>query len=325
MIPVSFSAKEFRNRGKPHRCDTIAAALAVSTAPNRAARATASGPPNPRIPAPMHDLHTHSTASDGAYSPSELVERATTAGITTLALTDHDTVQGLAEARLAAEIHGIALIPAVEISTSWHGQSIHVVGLSIDETQTELQTGLADLQRIREGRAVEMGERLARAGFPDACEIARALAGGGMITRTHFARYIVECGRAKSVKDVFRHFLKPGKPGYVPTQWAALEEAIGWIRHAGGTAVLAHPQRYKISGRVRRTLVGEFKECGGIALEVVAGTDQAADIQANTELARRFGLAASAGSDFHSPAHSWLKLGRLPPLPAGLLPVWEIW
>ncbi len=273
----------------------------------------------------MYDLHTHSTASDGAYTPTELIERASVAGITALALTDHDTTQGLAEAREAARNRGITLIPGVEISATWRGRTVHIVGLHVDDGDSALQQGLKRLQAVREERAIEMGARLGRAGFHDALGAARSLAGHGMITRTHFARYIVECGRAKSMQAVFQHFLKPGKPGYVPTEWASLEEAIGWIRQAGGAAVLAHPQRYKISGQTRRMLAGEFKEAGGSAIEVVAGNHHPPDIAANAELARRFGLAASVGTDFHSPAHSWLKLGSLPALPAGLLPVWEIW
>jgi 3',5'-nucleoside bisphosphate phosphatase len=273
----------------------------------------------------MHDLHTHSTCSDGAYSPSELVQHAASAGVTALALSDHDTTQGLAEARREAEASGIALIPAVEISTIWHGHSVHVVGLRIDEGDQTLQHGLQKLQRIRAERAVEMAERLFRAGLPGALEGARALAGDGMLTRTHFARYIVQCGRARSVKNVFERFLTPGKPGYVRTEWAELAEAVSWIRQAGGTAVLAHPQRYKLSGTARRNLVGEFKEAGGAALEVIAGTGHPPDIDSNASDARRAGLSASAGSDFHSPEHSWLKLGHLPPLPPGLVPVWEIW
>lgn len=273
----------------------------------------------------MHDLHTHSTASDGAFSPTALILTAAAAGITTLALTDHDTTQGLDEARDAARSRGIAFVPGVEISATWRDRTIHIVGLNIDHRNGMLQRGLQRLQAVREVRAVEMGARLTRAGFHDALGAVRALAGDGMITRTHFARYIVESGRAKSVQAVFQHFLKPGKPGYVPTEWASLEEAVGWIRQAGGVPVLAHPQRYKISGQTRRTLIGEFKEAGGAAIEVVAGTNHPPDIAANAELARRFGLAASVGTDFHSPVHSWLKLGALPPLPAGLLPVWAAW
>lgn len=274
---------------------------------------------------PIHDLHTHSTASDGAFSPRELIDKACAAGITSLALTDHDTVQGLAEAEAAARSVGIVLIPAVEISTSWRGHSVHVVGLQIDPSDQALLSGLKTLQAVRQERAIEMGHRLARAGFDDVLNAVRGLAGDGMITRTHFAEHIVRCGRAKSIKAVFRHYLKPGKPGYVPCAWAPLDVAVGWIRQAGGIPVLAHPQRYKVSGQIRRQLVCEFREAGGTAIEVVAGSSHAPDIAANAELARRFALAASVGSDFHSPAHSWLKLGQAPRLPDDLTPVWETW
>jgi len=273
----------------------------------------------------IYDLHMHSTASDGAFSPTDLVERCALAGITSLAVTDHDTTQGLAEARVAADAHHVELISAVEISTSWRDQSVHIVGLRIDEDCDVLQRGLLGLQTIRRERAAEIGARLARAGLAGALEAAQTLAGPGMITRMHFARHIVQCGRARNVKTVFERFLTPGKPGYVATQWAEPAEAIRWIRQAGGVAVLAHPQRYKISATARRCLVEEFKEAGGIALEVVAGTGHAPDIDSNAAVARRFGLAASVGSDFHSPEHFWLRLGNLPSLPAGLVPVWEVW
>jgi hypothetical protein len=273
----------------------------------------------------MYDLHTHSTASDGAYAPADLVARAYEAGVRTLALTDHDTTQGLDEAGAEAARLGLVLIPAVEISTTWRGQSIHVVGLGVDPVNADLQRGLEQLQARRRSRAVEMGARLARAGFPDAFEAAQALAGDGMITRTHFARCLLTAGRGKSLRAVFQRYLKPGKPGYVPTEWAGLAEAIGWITQAGGSAVLAHPQRYKLSSQARLALVGEFKDGGGAALEVIAGSNHPPDIAANADLARRFDLAASVGSDYHGPSLSWLKLGMMPPLPPGLTPVWEHW
>lgn len=273
----------------------------------------------------MYDLHTHSSCSDGAYTPAELVRQAAAAGVRVLALSDHDTTDGLAEARHEAGLQGIDLISAVEISTSWRGHTIHVIGLQIDEQAPVLRTGLTGIQAIRAERAIEIGQRLARAGFPGAYEAALVLAGSGMLTRTHFAQHIVQCGRARSVKQVFERFMTPGKPGYVPTEWATIPDAVSWIRQSGGVAVLAHPQRYKLSATARGALIDEFKELGGAALEVIAGTGHPPDIQANATQARRSGLAVSVGSDFHSPENSWLKLGRLPPLPADLLPVWEVW
>lgn len=272
-----------------------------------------------------HDLHTHSTASDGKYSPAELVAAAAALGITTLALTDHDSTAGLAEARAAALEHGIHLVPGVEISVTWCDKSLHLVGLNLDPDSEPLQRGLARVQAIRLERAREIGRRLAKEGIPGAFEAAEALAGGGMITRTHFARYLVRLALAADVRDVFGRYLTHGKPGYVATRWADMGEAISWIREAGGVAVLAHPQRYKLTGSWLRRLVTEFREAGGAAIEVISGTASPGEVQSSTEYARRFDLLASAGSDFHSPDNLWPKLGRLPDLPAGLVPVWEKW
>jgi len=279
-----------------------------------------------RIMPVVYDLHTHSTASDGAYAPAELVRQAASAGVTHIALTDHDSTVGIGEAQGAArECGNIRLIPGVEISVSWQGKSVHIVGLNVDTRCASLQEGLERLQAIRLSRAQEMGRRLAKYGVEDAFESSRAMAGTGMITRTHFARYLVRLGLAPGVKEVFDRYLSQGKPGYVPTQWAELGDAVGWIRRAGGIAVLAHPQRYKLTGSWMRRLLVEFKETGGAALEVISGTGNANEIQTAAQNARHFGLLASLGSDFHSPEHSWLKLGRLPPLPPDLVPVWRLW
>lgn len=273
----------------------------------------------------IYDLHTHSTASDGAYAPAELVRLAAAAGITHLALCDHDTTAGLEEAAAAALESTIALIPAVEISATWQEKSVHIVGLAVDTGCRALQQGLEDLQRQRLDRAQEMGRRLARHGIEGAFEAAAQLAPSGMITRTHFARFLLSQGLAGSMGDVFDRYLTHGKPGHVPTRWADLEQVVNWIRDAGGVAVVAHPQRYKMTASWMRRLLAEFKEMGGGAIEVVAGTAHAQDVQTAASHARRFGLLASAGSDFHSPEHHWLKLGRLPALPPDLTPVWSQW
>ncbi|CAL1240766.1 PHP domain-containing protein [Candidatus Methylocalor cossyra] len=273
----------------------------------------------------MYDLHTHSTASDGAYAPTDLVTRAAAAGITTLALSDHDSTAGLAEAQGAARAAGIRLIPAVEISATWRGHTVHIVGLHIAPDSGPLKQGLAHLRAVRQERAREMGRRLERKLIPGLFEAVSASAGDGMITRTHFARQLAALGLAGDARDAFERYLARGKPGYVPTEWAEPAEAIGWIRTAGGTAVLAHPQRYRLSGGQLRRLVGEFQEMGGAALEVVSGNGALGDTQASAECARRFGLLASCGSDFHGPDGGWPKLGRLPPLPADLTPVWSLW
>jgi len=272
-----------------------------------------------------HDLHTHSTASDGVYAPAELVREAAAAGVRQLALTDHDSTDGLGEAERFALECGIRLIPAVEISVTWHNKSVHIVGLNIDAACPSLQAGLHGLQVIRQNRAEEMGRRLEKAGIPGAYAAARALAGDGMITRTHFARYLVEQGLSPTVGDVFGRYLTHGKPGYVSTEWAPLEAAVAWIREAVGIACIAHPQRYKLTGSWLRRLFTEFKDAGGEALEVISGSGSPNDIQTMAQHARRIGLLASVGSDFHSPDSAWLKLGRLPPLPEGLVPVWSRW
>jgi len=272
-----------------------------------------------------YDLHTHSTASDGSYRPAELVRQDGLAGITHLALTDHDSLAGLEEAFQAAADCGIQLIAGVEISVSWHGKSVHIVGLGVDPANPALREGLESLQVQRAIRAEEMGRRLAKHGIEGAFEAALEMAGAGMITRTHFARYLTRLGLAPTVKDVFERYLVQGKPGYVPTQWADLEAVVGWIRAAGGTAVVAHPQRYRLTGTWMHRLLSEFKACGGAGLEVVSGTGGPNDIQTAADRASRFGLLASAGSDFHSPDSLWPKLGHLAELPAVVTPVWNSW
>ncbi len=272
-----------------------------------------------------YDLHTHSTASDGAYPPAELVGRAVLAGITRLALSDHDSTAGLDEARVAADSAGIGLISAVEISATWQKKTIHIVGLNIDPASDPLREGLAGLREIRGERAREIGRRLDHYGLPGVFEAVAALAGSGMLTRTHFARHLADLGLAGGVGDAFDRYLTHGKPGYVATHWAAMEEAIAWIRAAGGAAVLAHPRRYKLTGSWLRRLLGEFREAGGAGIEVASGTAAPGDVQASADLARRFDLLASVGSDFHGPDNFWPKLGRLPPLPGDLVPVWSLW
>ncbi|WP_054772915.1 PHP domain-containing protein [Methylogaea oryzae] len=272
-----------------------------------------------------YDLHCHSTASDGALSPTEVVQRAAQKGVTTLALTDHDCVNGLQEAAAAAQTLGISLIPGIELSTTWNRQCVHVVGLRIDPDNAPLRQGMAQLTEIRAGRAREIGRRLAKIGFAEAYDTAIALAGKSMITRPHFARALVQQGRAVDEKAAFERFLARGKHGYVTTEWAPLAEAVGWVRQAGGIAVLAHPFRYNLTGTKMRELVEAFIAAGGEAMEVVCGNSNRDEIRHAAELATRHGLLASAGSDFHSPDIHWLELGRLQELPAGLTPVWQRW
>ncbi|WP_295879677.1 PHP domain-containing protein [uncultured Thiohalocapsa sp.] len=268
------------------------------------------------------DLHTHSTASDGTLTPTALVERAAAAGVETLALTDHDTLAGIAEAQTAADAAGLRLIPGVEVSVTWGGRTVHVVGLAVDTTCDTLLSGLAGLQAYRVWRAEEIGHRLARAGWDGALEGARRYAAGTLIGRTHFARFLVERGAAADVRDVFKRFLVSGKPGHVPGEWTTLEEALGWIHAAGGIAVIAHPARYGFTRSKMRRLLGELKECGGRGLEVVSGSHSKDDYYVYARHARDEGLLASAGSDYHGPEKPWIELGRLPPLPEGCTPVW---
>lgn len=274
---------------------------------------------------PLFDLHTHSSLSDGCYRPIDLVTRARHAGVGVLALTDHDTVMGIAEAREAAEVAGISFIPGVEVSVTWERKTLHVLGLQIDAQQPELLDFLGQLAQIREDRAREMGHKLARSGVEDAYLAARELAEGGMVTRTHFARVLVSRGLALDVRDVFNRYLTSGKPGYVPTNWASLSDAVTKIRVAGGVAVLAHPLRYRLTKSWLRRLAGEFKEMGGLAVEVISGHPSPGELQSMADFASRHGLLGSCGSDFHGPDEAWPKLGRMVPMPEKVIPVWSIW
>ncbi|HFC53057.1 MAG TPA: PHP domain-containing protein [Gammaproteobacteria bacterium] len=270
-----------------------------------------------------YDLHSHSTASDGTLAPAELVAHASRQGVNVLALTDHDTTEGLEEAFGAASRAGVALVPGVEISVTWGGGTIHILGLNIDPLHSGLQQGLAGLRALRDRRAREIGIRLEKIGVADAYEEARRLAGGGAVGRTHFARVLLERGRADSLPKVFKSYLVRGKPGYVKEQWATLEQAVDWIRKAGGQAVIAHLARYRFSATRQRQLIGEFKECGGEGLEVVSGSFTPAECHAMALLAQRFGLGATVGSDYHGPENTWLELGRTEPLPPGCAPLWK--
>ncbi len=269
------------------------------------------------------DLHTHSTASDGSLAPGELVQRASACGIEVLALTDHDQTAGLAEAASAAAAVGIQFVPGIELSVSWAHQTVHIVGLGIDPACASLQAGIERLTAFRHWRAEEIDRRLAKKGIHGALSGARNYARGAILSRTHFAHYLVAQGHAKDLRQVFKRFLVRNKPGYVAGEWASLEEALGWIGEAGGLAVIAHPARYKISATRLRQLLGEFRELGGVGLEVVSGSHSRDDIMSMANLSRRFELAASAGSDYHGPDNPYLDLGRLPSLPEECQPVWN--
>jgi len=276
------------------------------------------------------DLHTHSTASDGTLAPAVLVRRAAAAGVGLLALTDHDTTAGLVEAAQAAAELGLGFVPGVEISVTWAGRTIHVVGLGVDHTHPGLAQGLAGLLAFRGWRAEEMGRRLAKTGIEGAYAGARALSNGLLIGRTHFARLLVQRRVAVTERDVFKHFLVTGKPGYVAGDWASLEQAVGWIRDSGGQAVIAHPARYKLTRTKLLHLIGRFRELGGVGLEVVCGSHARDEAFTYARHAREQRLLASAGSDFHGPqltlsTQPWIDLGRLAPLPDGCTPIWHDW
>lgn len=270
-----------------------------------------------------YDLHSHTLHSDGTLTPTELVRRAAEKGVDVLALTDHDVTDGLAEAaKVAAEV-GIRLLPGVEISTSWEGMTLHVVGLDIDPDNPALAAGLADLRRQRDERALEMAAGLEKAGIAGTHEGASKLAKGEILSRTHFARHLVEAGHAGDMGKAFRKFLRKGKPGYVRSEWCTLEESIDWIRAAGGRAVVAHPERYSIGRARMERLLTAFREFGGAGIEVVSGSHTPGGIEKFGRMACDFELLASRGSDFHSPQATWVELGRMPKLPDYCVPVWH--
>ncbi len=272
------------------------------------------------------DLHCHSNVSDGLLAPEEVAARAKANGVGVWALTDHDEVGGVARARAAARALGMEHVAGVEISVTWAGHTVHIVGLRIDETNQALVEGLAATRNGRERRAREIAEALDRHGICGAYEGALKHVGNpDLISRTHFARYLVECGTCCDTKEVFANYLTEGKPGYVPHRWATLEESVRWIRGAGGVAVIAHPGRYKYTQTQFGALFDEFKQLGGAAIEVNTGSHTPEQYQEYAQVARSYGFLASMGSDFHGPGESRMDLGGLPPLPTGVKPVWHDW
>ena len=272
------------------------------------------------------DLHCHSYVSDGVLAPAAVAARAKANGVEVWALTDHDEIDGIAEARLAASRFGLKFIAGVEISITWANETVHIVGLQIDETNPQLVQGLAHTRSGRERRAREIGAQLAASGIPNAYEGALKYVGNpDLISRTHFARHILEHGTCKDMNDVFRHYLTEGKPGYVPHRWATLEQAVSWIRGAGGVAVVAHPGRYSYSDLAFDAFFKEFKSYGGTAIEVVTGSHTPDQYGYFAQVANQYGFLASRGSDFHAPLESPVDLGKLPPLPNNVVPVWHDW
>jgi predicted metal-dependent phosphoesterase TrpH len=271
------------------------------------------------------DLHCHSVVSDGTLTPEVLAARARANGVDLWALTDHDEVGGQQRAAAAAQAQGMAYLTGVEISVTFAHTTVHIVGLGFDAGNAALVQGLERTRGGRSERAREMADQLAKVGIAGAYEGALHFVGNPeLISRTHFARFLVEAGVCKDTNEVFRKYLIEGKPGFVPHRWASLGDAVRWITQAGGAAVIAHPARYRLSANEEFALFSEFKQHGGQAVEVVTGSHSAAEAVSYAAMAQEFGLAASRGSDFHSPDESHTDLGTLPPLPAHLQPVWDL-
>lgn len=272
------------------------------------------------------DLHNHSTRSDGVLTPTQLIELAARTGVDAIALTDHDTVEGLEEAAQAARRTGVGFVPGVEISVSWGDTTLHVVGLQVDPSSAELREGLESIRAGRMQRARRMADALARVGHAGTFEAALALAKDErLLSRTHFARHLVERGAVRDVQHAFDKYLAKGKPAFVPHRWASLEEAVGWIRASGGIAVLAHPGRYDLKPMFRHELLEQFRALGGEAIEVVTGSHRPEEYSLWQREALEHGFMASRGADYHGPGESPCEPGRLPALHASLTPVWSKW
>ncbi len=271
-----------------------------------------------------YDLHCHSTASDGALSPSALVYRAHQQGVSVLALTDHDTTMGLSQARSCAADLGLCLINGIELSASWQNKCLHIIGLGIDPDYEPLATATAQLRTSRLERAVKIAEKLEKKRITGALVGVQKAAGDGMITRSHFANFLLSQFHVSTQQEAFDRYLGKGKPAYVSTTWAEMALAIQWITQSGGVAVLAHPLRYQLTASWMKRLLAAFKDAGGQGIEVITGRTNPDEIKLLANYASSFGLAGSVGSDFHNPVNPWLELGRLAPLPETVQPVWEL-
>lgn len=270
------------------------------------------------------DLHCHSTASDGLLPAADVARRAAENGVELLALTDHDDLSGLPAARCVADDAGMRFVNGVEISIEWAGLQVHILGLNFAADDPALNAGLAAIRSGRVNRAQRMSAELEKIGIAGAFDGAmRHAENPTLISRAHFARFLVETGVCKDVRSVFDSYLVPGRPGYVDHRWVTLADSVGWIVGAGGIAAVAHPGRYKFSRSQMRRFLDEFKELGGQAIEVVSGSHSAENVTLFARLAREYAFMASCGSDFHGPGESYVDLGRLSPLPQGLVPVWE--
>ena len=272
------------------------------------------------------DLHCHSNVSDGVLPPAKVARVAREAGVDAWALTDHDEVGGIPAARAAAAEQGMRFVTGVEISITWANETVHIVGLQIDENNAALVQGLEQTRSGRDSRGREIAAQLAKAGIPDAYEGAlKYVSNPNLMSRTHFARYIVEIGACRNTSEVFKKYLCEGKPGYVEHRWATLEQSVQWIRGAGGVAVIAHPGRYKFSDTAEGVLFDEFKQMGGTAIEVVTGSHTPDQYPEYARLANAYGFLASRGTDFHAPGEARVDFKLLPPLPGNVTPVWHDW
>ena len=272
------------------------------------------------------DLHSHSTVSDGLLAPTAVAQRAHANGVTMWALTDHDEVGGLAEAAQAATALGMQFIPGVEVSVTWLNKTVHIVGLNIDYERVALQDALRYVRSGRVQRSQEMAQALAQLGIEGALAGAESLATNPeLVSRTHFARFLLAEGHCTSIQQVFDKYLGEGCPAFVPMQWAHLESAVRWIHEAGGVAVIAHPGRYDFSPLQFDALFDRFKELGGEGIEVVTGSHRPDQYQQYAQIAKRYDFEASMGSDFHGFVDGRIDLGGLPPLPSGLRPIWQRW
>jgi predicted metal-dependent phosphoesterase TrpH len=271
------------------------------------------------------DLHCHSVVSDGTLTPEALAARAKANGVELWALTDHDEIGGQARAAAAAAANGMAYLTGTEISVTFANETVHIVGLGFDATNPIIVNGLAKTRGGRSERAMEMSDGLAKVGIKGAYEGALKFVGNPeLISRTHFARFLVESGVCKDTYEVFRKYLTDNKPGFVPHRWATLGDAVGWITQSGGVAVIAHPGRYKFTANEEFALFSEFKTHGGQGVEVVTGSHTTAEYVEYAAVAKEFDMVASRGSDFHSPDESRIDLGTLPMLQGDLMPVWEL-
>jgi len=273
----------------------------------------------------IYDLHTHTTASDGELSPKALVIKAKANGVDVLAITDHDTTEGIAEAEIEACKQNIRLLPGIELSVSWMDKNFHIVGLGIDPDNEKLKASLTETEKLRQQRAIEIGKKLEKIGVIKAYYEARELAGVSTLTRSHFARVLINQGFADNSREVFKKYLVQNKPGFVKTNWVEMASGIKLIKDAGGKAILAHPMRYNITASWLSRFLAAFKQAGGIGIEVVTGSSNVDEITTTAAYARRFELSGSAGSDYHGFDNTWVKLGQLAAMPESVTPVWKNW